>query len=153
MNADQVAFAVARLDEDQTTAREGQPDPGDPRTGEWTAYGHQPGPKDRRQDRRVQMVGTETEQTGWMVCEVGQFDRAPMIAAHIARYDPARVLREVGAARRILARYQDCLARMEDPDYPQGAARDQAREYEDFVLPNLLVRWAGHPDYDQEWKP
>jgi Family of unknown function (DUF6221) len=74
-------------------------------------------------------------------------------AAHIARHDPARALREVEAGRRILARYKDCLARMEDPDYPQGVARDQAREYEDFVLPNLLCRWADHPDYDQDWKP
>ena len=55
--------------------------------------------------------------------------------------------------RRILARYQDCLTRMVDPGYPQGVARDQAREYEDFVLPNLLTRWADHPDYDEDWKP
>ena len=75
------------------------------------------------------------------------------IADHIARHDPARVLRHVEGSRRILARYQDCLARMEDPDYPQAVARDQAREYEDFVLPNLLTRWSDHPDYRQGWKP
>lgn len=65
----------------------------------------------------------------------------------------ARVRREVAAKRAILARYEDCLARMEDPDYSAATARDQAREYEDFVLPNLAVPYANHPDYQQEWKP
>src|ERR1700722_19617465 len=64
-----------------------------------------------------------------------------------------RLLRDIKGARNILARYQDCLARTEDPAYPQVVARDQVREYEDYVLPNLLMRWADHPDYDQEWKP
>ena len=67
--------------------------------------------------------------------------------------NPARALREVEAGRRILARYADCLARMEDPDYPAGVARDQAREYEDFVLPNLAATWNDHPGYDQDWEP
>jgi hypothetical protein len=67
--------------------------------------------------------------------------------------DPARVLRSVQATRRILARYEDCLIRMEDPDYPAGVARDQAREYEDFVLPNLAAEFSDHPGYDREWAP
>jgi Family of unknown function (DUF6221) len=72
---------------------------------------------------------------------------------HIARYDPARALREVEAGRIILARYADTLARMEDDDYPAGVARDQAREYEDFVLPCLATAWSDHPDYDPDWAP
>ena len=101
--AELAASIEANLAEDETTAREGQPDPADPRTGKWTAYGHQPGPADRRQDRRVQMVGTETPETGWTVCEVGQFDHAAPIAAHIARNDPARRLRDVKATRDLVA--------------------------------------------------
>jgi hypothetical protein len=75
------------------------------------------------------------------------------VAAHIARYDPARVLRRIEAGRRILARYEDCLARMEDPAYPNAVARDQAREYEDFVLPNLAAEWDDHAGHREEWKP
>jgi len=75
------------------------------------------------------------------------------MAPFITRHDPARALREVTAMRAILARYEDCLARMEDPDYPQGVARDQAREYEDFVLPNLAAVYSDSPDYNQDWKP
>jgi len=75
------------------------------------------------------------------------------MAPFITRHDPARVLREIEAGRRILARYRDCLTRMEDPDYPQGVARDQAREYEDFVLPNLATAWSEHPGFREDWDP
>ncbi len=80
----------------------------------------------------------------------GEFDPDPIWCS--CHY-PARLLREAGAGRRILARYEDCLARMEDDDYPAGVARDQAREYEDFVLPNLAAAWSDHPDYDPDWEP
>jgi hypothetical protein len=147
---DLAAFLSARLDEDEAAAREGQPDPADPQTGEWTAYGHHPTLQDRRQDRDVQMVGAETELTGWMVCTVGQFDRAPFIAAHIARHDPARVLREVKAGRAILALHtgqHECpgdegYAWYGDDEAPWcPAVRHHAAVYDD------------HPDYRQEWKP
>lgn len=68
-------------------------------------------------------------------------------------YDPARVLREVEAKRNILARYEDCVARQEDQDYPYASAAEQAREYEDFVLPNLAASYSDHPACRPEWKP
>jgi hypothetical protein len=83
--------------------------------------------------------------------EQGAGDQAFALAGHY--HDPARVLREVKAGRMILARYEDCLARQEDDDYPAGTARDQAREYEDFVLPNLATIDSTHPGYDPEWDP
>jgi hypothetical protein len=61
-----------------------------------------------------------------------------------------RMLREVEAARAILARYEDCLARMEDPAYSGVAEYVQIREYEDFILPNLAAIWSDHPDYRQK---
>lgn len=64
-----------------------------------------------------------------------------------------RVAREIVGIRNVLERYRDCLVRMEDPDYPNAVARDQAREYEDFVLPNLLLRWATDAAYRDEWRP
>jgi len=42
---------------------------------------------------------------------------------------------------------------LEDPEYPTGVARAGAREYEDFVLPNLAAAWSDHPGYQAEWKP
>jgi len=75
------------------------------------------------------------------------------VIRHLARHDAARVLREIEAGRMILARYEDTLARQEDDNYPAGVAQNQAREYEDFVLPNLAAAWNNHPDYRPEWKP
>jgi hypothetical protein len=130
------AFVAARLDEEEAAAK------GPPgwRLEHWTAvrYADKESGRNWRVDAEPRCI----------VDAVAKED-----AEHIARHDPARALREVAAGRRILARYMDCLARMEDPDYPQAVARDQAREYEDFVLPNLAAVWDGHPDYRPEWKP
>jgi Family of unknown function (DUF6221) len=67
---------------------------------------------------------------------------------HIARHDPARVLREVEAGRRIVARHRDCGDGM-------GYCGDGGHGG-DVLCPDmadLLVRWADHPDYDESWKP
>ena len=132
--SDLVAFLNARTDEDEAgallAAREG---------GTW------------KQQDPVRYPGHITSLGGTVVYDEGAPDENQ--AAHIARHDPARVLREVAAKRNILARYQDCLVRQEDPDYPAGVAREQAREYEDFVLPNLAASYSDHPDYDEDWKP
>ena len=122
------AFVTARLDEYEAAAKAAQaPSP-------WKAAGH--------------------ESDSWIVTDAtGEpliYDEGtPSLeeAAHIARHDPGRTLRRIKGARMILARYEDCLARMEDPDYPAGVARDQAREYEDFVFPELAAEWSDHPDY------
>ena len=90
-----------------------------------------------------------TDAGSWRVTRMGE----PAAAIHIARHDPARVLAEVAALRRIVDRYEDCVARVNDPEYPMAIARDQIREYEDFVLPALAGIWADHPDYREEWQP
>lgn len=73
--------------------------------------------------------------------------------AHARNLDPARVLREVEAKRRILDRYEDAVVRREDPDHSQLAAQVQIQEYADWVIPLLAVPYADHPDYRQEWRP
>lgn len=57
-----------------------------------------------------------------------------------------RMLREVEAGRRILERHGDCGAGNGYCDYWTGPepCPDMA---------DLLYRWAGHPDYDPDWKP
>ena len=63
-------------------------------------------------------------------------------AAHIARHDPARVLRDVEVKRKLIAEYEDCHNTGNSPDHYDG--------YWDAV-----VRFAAidrdHPDYQQEW--
>jgi hypothetical protein len=55
-------------------------------------------------------------------------------AEHIARWDPARVLAECEAKRRIVAFYAG----------PVGSH---------YVLHFLALAYADHPDYREEWKP
>jgi hypothetical protein len=59
---------------------------------------------------------------------------------HIVRHDPARVLREIEAKRRIVDRY----AWLRE----HGDAGDAA-----WVLPLLAAAYADHPDYRPEWAP
>jgi hypothetical protein len=66
--------------------------------------------------------------------------------------DPARVLREVDAKRKILAEYQAVL------DDARGVGESSRRprlygRYDglDHALKALAAVWSGHPDYDPDW--
>jgi hypothetical protein len=138
---DLTAFLNARLDEDEAVAKEAcEPDVS--RNGEWTAYGHPPGMRDGRKDRDVQLVGAGPDEARWTVCEVGQWDRAPMVGEHIARHDPARVLREVAALRSVVA---DCIKRLA---YPANAPLYNVAPR---TLAGIAAIWSDHPDYRSEW--
>jgi hypothetical protein len=66
---------------------------------------------------------------------------------HIARQDPARVLRGVAAKRAII---EHCERAVEQ----QGIAMEDGQEaLAEWVLAELAAVWSGHPDYRQEWKP
>jgi len=65
------------------------------------------------------------------------------VTAHIARHDPARVLREVAAKRAILA---ECEPR---PGIGIVAIELAAQR----ILRHLAAVWNDHPDYRPEWKP
>lgn len=74
------------------------------------------------------------------------------VVRHVARWEPDRVLVEVEAKRRILDRYEDAIARQTDPDYSEITARDQAQEYEDWIIPALAQPYAGRPGWREEWR-
>jgi hypothetical protein len=76
--------------------------------------------------------------------------RSATLAEHIARHDPARVLREVEAKRRILERYR---ALVEDFDHVDETVFEHTRRatLED-ALADLALPYADHPDYREEWK-
>ena len=62
---------------------------------------------------------------------------------HVARHgDPARVLREVEAKRRIIQEHVDQVE-MDDPCVPIVAG--------ERLLRHLGAVYADHPDYDPEW--
>jgi Family of unknown function (DUF6221) len=160
---DIVAFLTARYEELEAIALEARkgPDgvdfPDDPDNGHWTAYGHPPSAADRRQDRPVELVGTEVQGTlnGWTICEVGQQDRAKMISAHIARHDPAHVLADLASKRAILTDYQLIVANnaIDDavkPDELRAAARNVIIKTLRMVLLHHAAPFSAHPDYKPE---
>ena len=66
--------------------------------------------------------------------------RAFRSVQHVVRWDPARVLAECEAKRRIVERYGYL--------YEHGDSGDMR-----WVLPLLALPYASHPDYDPVWRP
>ena len=146
---DLAKFLTARLDEDEASAKEALTGPGTPAGGSWTAYKHPPGPNDSRSDRSVQLVGcTEPDDREWLVANAGQWGAAQNVAVHIARHDPARVLREVDAKRSILAQHPAIWPK--DPDSSTCSCCGLA--WPCPTLRALAAAWSDHPDYDPAWK-
>lgn len=154
VTADLVQFLRARLDEDEQTAREAG--------GRWlvlpvSGWVHTaPAPSDEWQhpgtDHHVASVPLDSDR------------------AHIVRHDPARVLAEVEAKRRILADHPIERETVERPIY-QG--REVGGPYWEWGCANchvdddglvygfgyclvwraLALPYAGHSDYRKEWRP
>lgn len=128
-------FAAARLDEDEAMAlAAGEDDAA--RT--WTGG-----------DNGYEDSGIVSDGRGWtVVYDEGSPDTAQ--AVHIGRHDPARVLREAAAGRRILERHRDCV--------PYGGGLcDHAGIVDLYAGPcpdmrDLLARWDDHRDYDPAWR-
>lgn len=125
-----LAFWRDRLDDDEQTALEaahGYP-------GEWTTADSYP-------------VTVADE----LPAEASVFERAVAFnegspseqqAAHIALHDPARVLRDVAAARQRLAALEEAIGAGHD-SYDLAAA----------LLPLEIAAYDNHPDYRAEWRP
>lgn len=76
-----------------------------------------------------------------------------VLAAQIARHDPARVFREVRAKHRILSQGEYVLKEADKlAGTPAGSAAEARAAVIDFVLRALALPYADHPDYRPEWK-
>jgi hypothetical protein len=74
-------------------------------------------------------------------------------AGHIARWDPARVLREVEAKRKILAEYQRLYAEINElvvHGREPGHHMDAMRALHVAVCAHAAV-YSDHPDYNPAW--
>ncbi|MFE6716823.1 DUF6221 family protein [Streptomyces albidoflavus] len=140
MTADLIAFLQARLEHDEAVAREATPGP-------WrnapTARHH-----DTVSGRPEEAVfGYDSFRVATTGEPAGR--RALVNAEHIARHDPARVLAEVEAKRRIVrAHAKWCEGRCE-AKYPEGGF--DAAHY--WSIKSLAATYADHPDYREEWRP
>jgi hypothetical protein len=152
---DPAAFGSARLDEDEAAAK------GPPgwKLEHWSAVRYKT--SDSGRNWRVDA------ESRCIVDAVAAED-----AAHIARYDPSRALREVKARRAILAMHRPTQPHPEFGfTYPAAArfcgycgpgdnwqAEQEPDHYPDALWPCGHVRilvaiWNDHPDYRQDWKP
>lgn len=144
---DLVAFLRARLDIDAQVAREAT-------AADWRNastsrhYEDVAGPSEA--------VFTALPDTGLtVVARTGaRGDRAAMVnAEHIARHDPARVLAEVDAKRRIIAEHRG--SGVTCPRCSLGAEDGQVVYWRDpcATLRLLALPYADHPEYRPEWAP
>lgn len=122
--SDLVAFLRARYDEDAEKALAASPGPWSPNA---------------EADEVVACDGI-TVADGFALS--GRQLRATV--EHIAEWDPARVLADVDAKRRILER---AVAEIESQDPPRASAI-----FASGVLLLLALPYADHPDYRQEWR-
>lgn len=136
---DLTAFIAARLDEDEAMALAAATDVSRlAGRANWTS--------------EAAMV-TDAEDLDWAICDLSPYVDDECLARHIARHDPARVLREVTAKRAILARYERGAA----GDLPEWTAGREliiaGLAMLEGVLRDLAVAWSDHPHYQPAWAP
>ena len=112
------------------------------------------------EDKRVAMYAAGDDgRAEWSVDVVGDGPAGPGSAEHVARHDPARVLAECRAKRRLVLACRDV-----GPDLgflgtrPEGLAdfpltpRDQ-HQFAALTLAVLALPYADHHDYRPDWRP
>ncbi|MDX2550101.1 DUF6221 family protein [Streptomyces stelliscabiei] len=144
-----VEFLRARLDEDEATAEAARRQVAEracppPQVDEWAARAGHWGVVPWLYSGRA-----EADLAQW-----GRVEIATLAMDYIARHDPARVLAEVEAKRRIL---DDVVPTMQSDELriagEWGVGSDPVREASDDLLSLLALPYVDHPDYREEWKP
>ncbi|WP_143591216.1 DUF6221 family protein [Thermoactinospora rubra] len=145
---DLTAFVRARLDEDERAARRAAEVCGcHPPASSWIF-------DDEATDGRILVVDDPHPDVKrklgrrWNGTYNGLFT-----AEHIARHDPARVLREVEARRRLvgLTEYMGGWNTEHDTQVTEHEIHSM-RQAAHEMLRNLAAPYADHPDYQEEWR-
>jgi hypothetical protein len=147
-----VEFLRARLDEDEQAARGATPGPWSYNPGKMWLDGKAFETFDRSQGEEYVAHGGPSPFTG-CVAATGPASHSQSMAdaAFIARHDPARVLAEVEAKRRIVEEHAMGTIYAFVREGPYCTADDQV--YPCRTLRLLALPHAAHPDYDEAWRP
>lgn len=155
---DLVQFLRDRLNEDDAAARAVE-DGSAPWDGQWVTDGQN---ALRTRNGHVLAYGHRTTDGRDLPMPL-----KPGLAEHIARHDPARILREVEAKRQIVDTYaltvqlrDEAAARIkaagDTPDANDLDTWDRAQR-EAVILRDpvalLALPYADHPDYRDDWRP
>lgn len=133
-------FLLARIAEDEAVARAASP-------GGWTYRGIDSISGSTLYDEMRSIASIDYDQDDYER-SVGRNIYEPEAdanGAHIARHDPARVLAECEAKRRIVE-WHDC-----EPEHVWGCGA--CTHDRPCVLALLALPYADHPDYREEWRP
>lgn len=148
MTVDLVAFLRARLDEDERIAREADGPhwrPGDGNVSEGGLYALDGDPAGENDGWAIAWFKMGETNPGQQLPAFSNRKRHPHEnSVHAARHDPARVLREVEAKRRIV----DSFAASGLPLATRNAEFAVVR----MVLRLLALPHADHPDFRDEWR-
>lgn len=147
MTDDIVAFITARLDEDERLARAVE-DNSAPWVGQWKVDGEH-------------ALRTYND---WVLASHFPEPFRPGFLTHVARHDPARVLRGVEAKRQILNKvaawqHQRLYDDTDENAGPYSCSRDGhtcecgVLEQQLDVLRPTASEWSTHESYREEWKP
>lgn len=142
-----VEFLRARLDEDEVAAKAAI-DPSRPGTHwEWEAPDEGGDPESPRWLRTVEEFPTTSGVGDLPGFPLGYDCKATPSAAmdHIARHDPARVLREIAAKRALIADYQRYEAER------RRMMNGWAPSTESPVIKAFAAVYSDHPDFDPAW--
>lgn len=136
---DLIAFLRARLDEDEQTARSTT-------AGPWTVKPVMYGSPDDGwgEPTAFEVVSEERDVVMHQLHEGGGIDHLDD-AIHIARHDPARVLREVEAKRVVLQQRERLEAICSD----DWTGLDAVEE----ILKAFAAAYCDHPGYRDDWRP
>lgn len=132
--SDIVEFLLARVAEDEAHAREamGATD------GEWSSW-------NRSWDAGARDLAAGGERIAALPTTIDE---------HVCRHDPARVLAECEAKRRIVELYRAAEAHTDmDTFLPEGADWILGRRWGAWCAARALAQpYADHPDFDPAWR-
>lgn len=141
---DLAEFLMQRIAEDEADARDASH-----RDAEWTAV--DPSPAGWGADERdAELLGGGKP--------LGRFDPeygGMLVAEHVARWSPARVLAECAAKRRIVELHRGQKALWDDDENPLEVVEcpECGVLFPCPTLRLLALPYADHPDYREEWRP
>lgn len=130
-------FLLARIDEDEAAARAASPAP-------WSYPGIESVAGGLLYDASrtiAQIVWDNPGDHDGSIVRFLPWDESDANGAHIARHDPARVLAECEAKRRIVEKY----------DHARDCGQAPGGWLEECVA-YLAAVYADHPDYDEAWR-
>lgn len=146
-----IEFLRARLDEDERAALNASPGP-------WTYGDIDSIAGGTIYDPTVAIVSVQCDTFGAeidpRIRRRRTYREANANGEHIARFDPARVLAEVDAKRRIVDLCKDPMIEVTGAfDTERVFVLGQGEPWAPGVLRLLALPYSDHPDYDPAWSP